>query len=155
MKSHLIAIALIAILPSMANVAMAQDIAIKTNGLYWLATTPNIGLEVATSDKISIELAGAYNPWTFKNDKKLRFWLAQPEAKYWFCEKFEGHFIGLHAHGGQFYSTLAGKRRDGYLAGGGISYGYDWILSPHFNIEPKSALAMHACGIRKAIASPA
>ena len=40
---------------------MAQDIAIKTNGLYWLATTPNIGLEVATSDKISIELAGAYN----------------------------------------------------------------------------------------------
>ena len=93
MKSHLIAIALIAILPSMANVAMAQDIAIKTNGLYWLATTPNIGLEVATSDKISIELAGAYNPWTFKNDKKLRFWLAQPEAKYWFCEKFEGHFI--------------------------------------------------------------
>lgn len=101
MKSHLIAIALIAILPGMANVAMAQDIAIKTNGLYWLATTPNIGLEVATSDKISIELTGAYNPWTFKNDKKLRFWLAQPEAKYWFCEKFEGHFIGLHAHGGQ------------------------------------------------------
>ena len=113
----------------------AQDVAIKTNGLNWLATTPNLGLEFATSNKTTLDLSGAYNPWTFKGDKKLRFWLAQPEVKYWFCEKFEGHFLGIHAHGAQFYSNLGNKRRDGYLAGGGISYGYNWILSPHFNIE--------------------
>ena len=113
----------------------AQNVGLKTNGLYWLATTPNIGVETALSQKVTLELAGAYNPWTFKDNKKLRFWLAQPELKYWFCEKFEGHFIGVHAHGAQFYSTLARKRRDGYLAGGGVSYGYDWILSPHFNLE--------------------
>lgn len=113
----------------------AQNVAVKTNGLYWLATTPNLGLEVAASNKVTLELSGAYNPWTFRNDKKLRFWLAQPEVKYWLCGKYEGHFIGIHAHGAQFYSTLGGKRRDGYLAGGGISYGYDWILSPHFNLE--------------------
>lgn len=135
-----ISMLLVVILTGMTIKTAAQEVAVKTNGLYWLATTPNIGLEVATSNKISLELTGAYNPWTFKNNKKLRFWLAQPEVKYWFCEKFEGHFVGIHAHGAQFYSTLAGKRRDGYLAGGGISYGYDWILSPHFNIEAEIGL---------------
>lgn len=120
--------------------AAAQDVAVKTNGLYWMTTTMNAGVEVGLSRKVTIELAGAYNPWTFKDNKKLRFWLVQPEAKYWLCEKFEGHFIGVHAHAAQFYSTLANRRRDGYLAGGGISYGYDWMLSPHFNLEAEVGL---------------
>ena len=75
--------------------AKAQDVALKTNGLYWATTTPNVGVEVALSPKYTLELAGAYNPWTFKDDKKMRFWLVQPEVKYWFCEKFEGHFVGM------------------------------------------------------------
>ena len=111
--------------------AKAQDVALKTNALYWAATTPNVGLEVALAPKYTLELAAAYNPWTFKDDKKMRFWLVQPEVKYWFCEKFEGHFVGLHAHGAQFYGGFNDKRYDGYLAGGGFTYGYDWILSPH------------------------
>ena len=106
--------------------AAAQEVAVKTNGLYWMTTTLNAGVEVGLSRKVTLELAGAYNPWTFKDNKKLRFWLVQPEAKYWLCEKFEGHFIGVHAHAAQFYSTLANHRRDGYLAGGGISYGYSF-----------------------------
>lgn len=113
----------------------AQDVAVKTNGLYWLGTTPNAAAEFALGNKTTLELAAAYNPWTFSGGRKLRFWLAQPELKLWFCEKFEGHFIGIHTHGAQFYGVFNGKRRDGYLAGGGISYGYDWILSPHFNLE--------------------
>ena len=139
MQRHLLLLVLTVLLG--LNLPMkAQDLAIKTNALYWLTTTPNIGVEAAVADRWTVEVTGAYNPWTFKDDKKLRFWLVQPEAKYWFCEKFEGHFIGIHAHGAQFYSTLAHKRRDGYLAGGGISYGYDWIVSPHFNIEAELGL---------------
>ena len=101
--------------------AWGQDVALKTNGLFWLTTTPNVGVEVALSPKYTLELAGAYNPWTFKDDKKMRFWLVQPELKYWFCEKFEGHFVSVHLHGAQYY--------------GGFTYGYDWILSPHWNLE--------------------
>lgn len=120
--------------------AVAQEVAVKTNALYWMTTTLNASAEFGLSRKVTLELAGAYNPWTFKDNKKLRFWLVQPEAKYWLCEKFEGHFIGVHAHAAQFYSTLANRRRDGYLAGGGISYGYDWMLSPHFNLEAEVGL---------------
>ncbi len=117
-----------------------QDIALKTNGLYWATTSMNASAEMALSDKVTVELAGAYNPWTFKDNKKLRFWLVQPEAKYWLCEKFEGHFVGIHAHGAQFYSTLANRRRDGYLAGAGFSYGYDWMLAPRLNLEAEIGL---------------
>ena len=46
----------------------------------------------------------------------MRFWLAQPEVKYWFCEKFEGHFIGVHLHGAQYFGGFSDKRYDGYLA---------------------------------------
>lgn len=120
--------------------ASAQDVALKTNAFYWLATTPNLGVEFATSRKVTIELSGAYNPWTFNDGKKMRFWLAQPEVKYWFCEKFEGHFIGFHVHGAQYFGGFNKKRYDGYLAGFGFSYGYDWILSPHWNIEAEIGL---------------
>lgn len=113
----------------------AQGIALKTNGLFWIATTPNIGMEVALSNKTTLDLFGAYNPWTFKDDKKMRFWLAQPEVRYWLCQKFEGHFFGLHAHAAQYYGGFSSKRYDGYLAGGGFSYGYNWVISPHWNLE--------------------
>lgn len=113
----------------------AQNLALKTNSLFWLSTTPNIGMEIAFDSKMTAELDFAYNPWTFKDDKKMRFWLLQPEIRYWLCEKFEGHFLGVHFHGGQFFGGFKNKRYDGYLAGGGITYGYGWILSPHWNIE--------------------
>lgn len=60
----------------------SQDVALKSNALFWGATTPNLGIEVACSPKVTIDLWGAYNPWTFRNDKKMRFWLVQPEGKY-------------------------------------------------------------------------
>lgn len=118
----------------------AQDVALKTNTLYWLGTTPNLGIEFATSRKVTLELTGSYNPWTFSNERKTRFWFAQPAARYWFCEKFEGHFMGVHAHGGQFFAQFGGDIYDGWLVGGGLSYGYDWILSPHWNIEAEIGL---------------
>ena len=65
----------------------------------------------------------------------MRLLLLQPEAKYWLCEKFEGHFVGAHLHGAQYFGGFGDKRYDGYMAGGGITYGYDWILSPHWNLE--------------------
>lgn len=113
----------------------AQHVGLKTNTLYWLATSPNIGMEVATSFRTTVEFSVAYNPWTFRNDKKMRFWLVQPEFKYWFCENFDGHFVGVHLHGAQYFGGFGNARYDGYLAGGGITYGYDWILSSHWNLE--------------------
>ena len=72
--------------------------AIKTNALYWATTTPNLGIEIGLSDKFTLDLSGNYNPWTFSDSRKLKHWLVQPELRYWTCERFNGHFFGLHAH---------------------------------------------------------
>lgn len=77
-----------------------QQTALKTNALFWATTTPNIGVEVGISHNITIELWGAYNAWKYPDDMKLNLYLLQPEARYWFCRKFEGHFIGMHGHYG-------------------------------------------------------
>lgn len=127
--------ALLCVLSLCATRVHGQKMGLKTNALYWAALTPNIGFEFAMSAKTTLELQGAYNPWTFRGDKKMRFWLVQPEVRYWFCEKFEGHFLGLHLHGAQYFGGFKKNRYDGYLAGGGITYGYNWILSPRWNLE--------------------
>ena len=116
------------------QISKAQNIAVKTNVLYWGTLAPNAGVEFQVDRKMTLEFFGAYRPWTvWKSD--ARFWLAQPELRYWFCEPFEGHFVGIHLHGAQYYAFSPDKVFDGYLAGGGITYGYNWILSPHWNLE--------------------
>ena len=44
--------------------ANAQDIAAKTNLLYWSTTTPNLSLEFGLGQRTTLDLTGAYNPWT-------------------------------------------------------------------------------------------
>lgn len=113
----------------------AQKMAIKSNALYWGTTTLNAELEFATGRKTSILLLGAYNPWNFRDGKMMHVGAVQPEFRYWFCERFEGHFIGLHAHEAEFFGGLKKKRYDEHLVGTGLSWGYDWILSNHWNLE--------------------
>lgn len=127
----------------------AQKVAVKTNLLYGATTTPNLGIETAIGKKSTLELLGGYNPFRFGDkeaNKKLWHWLVQTEYRYWFCERFNGHIMGVHA----FYSdyNISGKRlnllfgsdsknyrHEGNIAGVGISYGYNWMLGKHWNIE--------------------
>ena len=128
----------------------AQKTAIKTNVLYDATTTLNLGLEFALAPKWTLDVSGNYNPWTFAENKKWKHWLIQPEARYWLCEKFNGHFFGVHLQGGQFnlgnlntsfnflgthFSKLKDARFEGWFMGAGIGYGYSWMLSRHWNLE--------------------
>lgn len=113
----------------------AQSFSVKTNLLYWATLTPNLSGEIALNSRYSLDLKAAYRPWGGIEAFDMRFWLAQPEVRYWFCETFEGHFVGLHLHGTQYDGAINDKHYDGYLAGGGITYGYQWILSPRLNLE--------------------
>ena len=139
--------------------AKAQKTALKVNGLYAATTTPNLQMEFALGKKISLEIGGGINPFVLKREQvskiegveiaresKLKHWLAQPELRYWPCEAFNGHFFGLHLHGAQFnlggvdiplgrLKQLKDERYQGYLYGAGISWGYQWVLSPRWNFE--------------------
>ena len=124
----------------------AQKAALKTNLLYGATATPNLQLELGLSKKSTLELGAGMNWFEFSDNKKFKHILVQPEYRYWFCETFNGSFIGLHAHGAQFnvggwdipvgrLDAFKNNRYEGYLYGAGISYGYQWVLSPRWNFE--------------------
>lgn len=144
----LLAIMLLALSSQLSG--LAQDIAIKTNIIYDALLTPTLGVEVGVAPKWSLELNGSLNDWTV-NEKKWKQWMVQPEARYWLCQRFSGHFFGLHGIGGQFnfgnlnfggynflgtnLKQLEDHRLQGWMAGAGLAYGYSWILGKHWNIE--------------------
>ena len=82
--------------------AMAQDVAIKTNLIGDALLNPNLAVEVGVAPKWTVELSGQWNAWTVGNDHRWKHWVVQPEARYWFCERFSGHFVAIHALGGQY-----------------------------------------------------
>ncbi len=128
----------------------AQKVAVKTNLLYDATATINAGIEFGLAPKWTLDISGNYNGWNMSHDRKWKHWLVQPEARYWFCDRFAGHFLGFHALGGQYnvgnlnngikflgtdFSQLSDHRYQGWFVGGGIAYGYDWVLSKHWNLE--------------------
>lgn len=129
--------------------ANAQDVALKTNLINDIALSPNIGVEVGLAPKWTLDMTAEMNLWKVdgRSWKHLYF---QPEARYWFCQRFSGHFIGFHALGGIYnfgklnlpfnmlgsnLKELKDKRYQGWAVGAGVVYGYAWPLHKHWNIE--------------------
>lgn len=125
----------------------AQNVAIKTNLLYDATTSMNLGMELGLAEKWTLDISGNYNPWEFSDNRQLKHALLQPEARYWFCEKFNSHFVGAHLHGAIYNAGrlnmpfsigengIEKHRYKGWLAGAGISYGYHWILGNRWSLE--------------------
>ena len=80
----------------------AQQVAVKTNLLYWATTTLNVGAEVAVSKHSTVGFTANYNPWTIGSDNKIQHWFIRPEYRYWVTEKYTRLFFGVHAIGGKF-----------------------------------------------------
>lgn len=133
-------------------ISYAQKVGVKSNLLYDATTTLNLGLEFGLAPRWTLDFSGNYNPWTLNKEKnkKIKHWAIQPEARYWFCDRFGGHFLGVHAHGGQYnfgglknsisflgtdFSKLSDTRYQGWFVGAGVAYGYAWILGRHWNLE--------------------
>lgn len=133
-----------------AQRTQAQDVGLKTNLVADGLLSPNIGVEIGLAPKWTLELTGEFNGWTLSHNRRWKHWLAMPEARYWLCDRFSGHFFGVEAHGGQYNiggfdgkwnllgtdaRQLKNTRYQGWYAGGGITYGYAWILGKHWNLE--------------------
>lgn len=133
----------------------AQDIAVKSNLLSDVLLNPNVGVEIGLAPRWTLDVTGQLNAWDLSHDRRWKHWALQPEARYWFCDRFGGHFVGLHAHGGQFniggfdgrvnlFGTdarkLADTRYQGWFVGAGVAYGYAWVIGRHWNLEGEIGL---------------
>ncbi len=127
--------------------ADAQVIGIKNNLLYDATATINLGVEFGLGEKTSLEVMGGYNPWTLNKEenRKIKHIMVMPEFRYWFCERFNGSFIGAHT-GYAFYNIGAIKlpywpedmdqhRYQGWATGLGLVYGHQWVIGKRWNLE--------------------
>jgi hypothetical protein len=138
----------------------AQDrVAVKTNLLYGVSTlTPNLGVEVGLSRRLTLETVVGYNNWhnlwdyadtgpdsDLFNLHKRSFdhFLAKSEFRYWFGDRFNGHFVGLNAVYADYLMSemqvpiLFDKKSvyEGIGYGGGVSYGYIWRWNDRWAME--------------------
>ena len=128
----------------------AQVAGIKTNLVYDATASVNLGVEVGLAPRLSLDLSGTLNLWTWKDNMKWKHWMVQPELRLWTCQRFAGHFFAAHAIAGQFnfgniqnnikllgtdFSILSKERYEGWAVGAGLGYGYALPLGKHWNLE--------------------
>lgn len=150
MKRNILILIIAAVAMVTAQRTQAQDVGVKTNLVADGLLSPNLAVEVGVAPKWTLELTGEFNGWTLSHERRWKHWLAMPEARYWLCDRFSGHFFGVEAHGGQYNiggfdgkwnllgtdaRKLKNTRYQGWFVGGGITYGYAWILGKHWNLE--------------------
>lgn len=124
--------------------------AVKTNLVGWAAAASiNAGAEVKMAPKWTLNMDVSYNPFQYRSNKKLKHILVAPEARWWLCAPYSGHFIGgnlMYSHynaGGMnvpFVDDLKNYRYQGNLYGVGFVYGYHLVLSPRWSIEFEAGL---------------
>jgi len=119
-------------------------LAVKTNAIWWGIGTINAAAEIRLYSRWTADLSVLVRPWQSSGEKDSRFWLIQPEARYWFCEAFEKHFVGIHGIYANyqlgnldlgFFPILKDNYLDGNAWGGGITYGYHLPLGTRWGLE--------------------
>lgn len=135
---------------AVSTITATAQTALKTNVLYDATATINVGVEHVITPQLSADMSANLNLWSFSGYKQWKHWLVQPEIRYWFCDALGGHFLALHALGGQYniskpwldfnilgtdFSKLKDSRVQGWFMGVGAGYGYAWRLNRHWNIE--------------------
>lgn len=145
-----------------SGLAFGQKVAVKHNFAYDAWKTPNLSAEVALGRKWTFDVQGGMNSFFYTKNatsphyktKKFSHWLVQPELRLWTCDVFNGWFFGLHAHGGKVNiggikvpfilhrkgEDMKAHRYEGGFYGGGISAGYQWLLSNRFNLEVEAGV---------------
>lgn len=122
--------------------------AVKTNMLYDLAITPNIGVEFYLAPNFSINANWAYAWWN--RDPNSFYWRAyggDVEARYyinrWTTRRerhqhaFAGHHIGIYGLMATYDYEFGGNGQQApkWSYGGGIAYGYSLPITKRLNID--------------------
>lgn len=109
--------------------------ALRTNLLYWLAATPNIGVEYKITESIGLLVNGAWSHWSMKDgDRQYKLWMVSPEVR-WYLGESKHWFVGAEFHVGEANLKLNDTGRQGNMMGGGITGGYSLPLNDAFHLD--------------------
>ena len=135
----------------------SQKVALKNNLAYDALKTPNLSLELSIGRKWTLDTQVGMNFFFYTQDatsshyrtKKNQSLAGSARASLLDMRCLQRWFFGVHMHGGQMNvggvnipfvlqngdGKMSKHRYEGYFLGGGLSAGYQWIISSRFNME--------------------
>ena len=144
----------VCLLLASGSVCSAQRFSIGTNAVEWANLgTVNAEAGVAVARHISLHAGVRYNPWTFLpgnpddrvldpiGDSEKQFQNRKQSynltLRYWPWYVYSGWWFGLKAQYSEYDygGFITHPREAGDKYGGGVSAGYTYMLSPHWNVE--------------------
>ena len=109
---------------------------------YWAASTPNLGAEFRVNRHVTFNFEAAYNRIKIFNID-TRGTMITPEVRYWFSARPQaGHFVGIAGIGCHYNYERGTNRHKGDLYGGGVTYGYSFVLSRRWSLETTLGVGM-------------
>lgn len=91
---------------SLTSNLQAQFYSVQTNTLKLATTTFNAEGSMLLSTHWTLNLGFSYNPWNFSDTRKIKHFLIEPGARYWFWQTYAGSFYQYVCHGGPLQCGL-------------------------------------------------
>ena len=173
-RSHFVALLLLAFsltafIPCFAaqiheadSLSPAPGVSLRTNLLWDGLAEPNLGLEVALGQHVSLGVNGGLKPWprwlawdndNLTNPTHWRNFAVVPELRFYPRRVYDGWFFGADAVYSHFnmgtlpipwglYPLLRNNRLQGDFYGGGLFAGYSWWLGSRWRLEVEAGAAV-------------
>ncbi len=119
----------------------ATGLSLRTNLLYWMAATPNLGVEYRTeSGRTGYMVNGGYAPLADQYwEHNFGGWFISPEVRFYAGEHKRG-FLGVTAVYSGYNVKLTDTGYQGEMAAAGLSGGYRTVLSRNLDIDFSTAV---------------
>lgn len=125
-----------------AHTASAQYSAVRVNALGLATGTLNVGVDVAVSERWSVDASGYWNPIS-TGSLRSKVLGAVVGVRRWRFEPHVGLFWGLHASAAEYRVGNRRKRYNGWTVGVGSSVGYSWMLARRWNFSLEGGLGLY------------
>ncbi len=123
----------------------AQRVSVKTNALYWMAASPNVGAEFRLSRHTTLNLEGVFHRMKL-SDYNTRMGSFSPEARYWFSARPQvGHFVGVMGQVASYKLSNANTTVNGTTYAVGPTYGYSMVLGRRWSMEATVGAGLGYC----------
>lgn len=119
----------------------AQYTAVRVNALGLATGSINAGVDVAVSDKWSVDVSGYWNPIA-TGQFRLKTLALTAGVRRWHFEPHVGLFWGVHLTAAQYKVGNNATQYNGWLTGVGSSVGYSWMLSKRWNFSLEGGLGL-------------
>lgn len=133
-------ILLILFLLNISTIIYAQRVSISTDVLKWASLSPNIGVDLILSSRLSLNIEGVSDPLISDEIKRIS---VSTELRYWFKRPLYSHYVGVNFITSMYDFKLphykikgAHHRYKGHMVGIGIGYGYSLIVSKRVSFTP-------------------